>query len=162
MKTNILILLLLFTSCASRKVDINKTHVKKDSIVETKTIVTTVKSKQKTDSTNVIVKIDNSETVITPIDSSKTITIDGKTYKNVVLRIKKNKTNTSYTNRKTESIVNNKDSIAVIKVNKKEDTYIKNKTIEKKANYWFIFYWFILFLILFLLYKNRNRFFNIL
>jgi ATP-dependent Zn protease len=156
MKKYILILILfLMASCASRKVNIEKIDIQKDSVSETKIIVTTVENEIKTDSTNITTTTDNSEITITPIDSSKTIIVDGKSYKNVVLKIKKTKANTLYINNKKE--YNNKriDSVATAKVEVKEQTTGKTKTIDKKANYWFLFYWLILILILYLLWRNR-------
>ena len=102
MKRIILILFVLLTSCASRKVNINKTDIKKDSVVNTEIKVITIENKIKTDSTNITTNIDSSEITITPIDSSKTIIVDGKSYKNVVLKIKKTKANTLYVNNTKE------------------------------------------------------------
>ncbi len=145
----------MLTSCASRKVNINKTDVKKDSIVEAKVVVTTIEKEIKTDSTNINITTDSSETIITPIDSSKVIVVDGKSYKNVVLKIKKTKVNTLYVNNKTESNIKRKDSVATTKIQVKEQTTGKTKIIDKKTNYWFLFYWLILILILYLLWRNR-------
>jgi len=162
MKKIVLLVILVLTSCASRKVHVDKVDIKKDSIVETKIEVTTIENKEKTDSTNIFVNADCSEITITPIDSSKTILVDGKSYKNVVLKIKKTKTNTLYTNKKKESNSKRVDSIATIKAEVKERTVGKTKTVDKKANYWFLFYWLILILILYLLWRNRQRVFNLL
>jgi len=155
MKKLILLLLIILTSCASRHVQINKLDIKKDSIAETKVLVTTIETKEKTDSTNIITSIDNSEITITPIDTCKEIIVEGKVYKNVVLKIKKNKVNTLYTNKKKES--NNKriDSVATVKVNKTEKISGKNKTIEKKADYWWILWLILLILTLYQLWRNR-------
>jgi len=149
------LLLILFTSCASRHVQVDKLEVKKDSVVETKILVKTIENTEKTDSTNIVTTIDNSEIVITPIDTCKEIIVEGKVYKNVVLRIKKNKVNTLYTNKKTESNNKLKDSVAVIKVNKTEKISGKNKTIDRKANYWWILWLLLLILILYKLWRNR-------
>ena len=155
MKKLVLLFLIVLTSCASRKVQINKTDIKKDSIVDTKVSVTTIVTKEKTDSTNIITNIDNSEITITPIDTCKEIVVEGKVYKNVILRIKKNKVNTLYTNNKTES--NNKriDSITTTKINKTEKISGKNKTIDKKADYWWILWLVLLILTLYQLWRNR-------
>ncbi len=152
----------MLTSCASRKVDINKTDIKKDSIVNTEVKVITIENKIKTDSTNITTNIDSSEITITPIDSSKVIVVDGKNYKNVVLKIKKTKANTLYINNKKESETKHKDSTATTKIEVKEQSTTKTKTIDKKANYWVLFYWLILILILYLLWRNRQRVFNVL
>ena len=155
MKKLILLFLIVLTSCASRQVQVDKLDIKKDSVAETKVTVTTVENKIKTDSTNITTTIDNSEIAITPIDTCKEIIVEGKVYKNVVLKIKKNKANTLYTNNKTES--NNKltDSVAIVKVNKTEKVSGKNKTIDKEANYWWILWLLLLILILYQLWRNR-------
>ena len=155
MKKLILLFLIVLTSCASRQVQVDKIDIKKDSVAETKVIVTTVENKIKTDSTNITITIDNSEITITPIDTCKEIVVEGKIYKNVVLRIKKNKVNNSYTNNKRESNIKLKDSVAVIKVNKTEKISGKNKTIEKQANYWWILWLLLLILTLYQLWRNR-------
>ena len=155
MKKLILLFLIILTSCASRNVQVNKIDIKKDSVAETKVLVTTVETKTKTDSTNIVTTIDNSEIIITPIDTCKEIVVEGKVYKNVVLRIKKNKVNTLYTNNKRESNNKRKDSVAVVKVNKTETVSGKNKTIEKEANYWWILWILLLILILYQLWRNR-------
>jgi hypothetical protein len=155
MKKLILLFLIVLTSCGSRKVQVDKLDIKKDSVVETKIAVTTIETKQKTDSTNIVTTIDNSEITITPIDTCKEIVVEGKVYKNVVLKIKKNKANTSYTNNKTESNNKRMDSVATIKVNKTEKVSGKNKTIDKKADYSWILWLLLLILILYQLWRNR-------
>jgi hypothetical protein len=155
MKKLILLFLIVLTSCGSRKVQVDKLDIKKDSVAETKIAVTTIETKQKTDSTNIITTIDNSEITITPIDTCKEIVVEGKVYKNVVLKIKKNKANTLYTNNKTESNNKRMDSVATIKVNKTEKVSGKNKTIDKKADYSWILWLLLLILILYQLWRNR-------
>ena len=155
MKKLILLFLIILTSCASRNVQVNKLDAKKDSIAETKIVVAMVEVKEKTDSTNIVTNIDSSEITITPIDTCKEIIVEGKVYKNVVLKIKKNKVNTLYTNNKKESNTKRTDSTATIKVNKTEKTSGKNKTIDKEANYWWILWLILLILILYRLWQNR-------
>jgi hypothetical protein len=150
----ILVSLILF-SCGARKVDIQKTTVKKDSIATTEVKVITIENKEKTDSTNITTTIDNSEVTITPIDSCKEIIVDGKSYKNVVLKIKKNKANTLYVNNKMESETRRIDSVATVKVKETEDVLVSGKKIDKPANYSWIFWIFLLIIILYLLWRNR-------
>ena len=157
MKKVLLILLLILTSCGARKVDIERSSVKKDSIVETKVEVITLENKEKTDSTNINITTDSSEIVITPIDSSKTIIVDGKSYKNVVLRIKKSRVNTLYTNKKKESETKRKDSVVTIKAVKTEQSESKSKHIKKSANYSWIIWLLLLILILYILWRNKRR-----
>ena len=155
MKKIILLFLIILTSCASRQVQVDKLDIKKDSVAETKVIVTTVENKIKTDSTNITTTIDNSEITIIPIDTCKEIIVEGKVYKNVVLKITKNKANTLYTNNKTESNNKRTDSVTTVKVNKTETVSGKNKTIDRKANYWWILWLLLLILILYQLWRNR-------
>jgi hypothetical protein len=155
MKKIILLFLIILTSCASRQVQVDKLDVKKDSVAETKVTVTTIENEIKTDSTNIVTTIDSSEITITPIDTCKEIIVEGKVYKNVVLKIKKNKVNTLYTNNKTESNNKRMDSVATVKVNKTEKISGKNKTIDRKANYWWILWLILLILTLYQLWRNR-------
>lgn len=155
MKKLILLFLIILTSCASRNVQVSKLDVKKDSIAETKVLVTTVELKEKTDSTNIVTNIDNSEITITPIDTCKEIVVEGKVYKNVVLKIKKIKTNSLYTNKKKESETKRIDSTATVKVNKTEEVVVNNKKIDKSVNYWWILWLLLLILILYQLWRNR-------
>ena len=155
MKYILILVSLALLSCGSRKVDIQRTTIKKDSVAITEVKVITVETAEKIDSTNIHTTIDNNEIIITPIDSSKAIVVDGKNYKNVVLRIKKSRVNTLYTNNKKESNNKRTDSTAVVKVNKTEKVSGKNKTIDRKTSYWWILWLLLLILILYQLWRNR-------
>jgi hypothetical protein len=155
MKKLILLLLVLLTSCASRKVNISKLEIKKDSVVETKAIVSTLETKEVIDSTNITTEVNTDEICIEPLDSTKEIVVDGKIYKNVVLRIKKNKVNTIYRNNKKESNNRSVDSIGTSKTSVKENVVDKTKSIDKKANYWWLLWLLLLILALYLLWRNR-------
>jgi hypothetical protein len=162
MKKLILLLLVVLTSCASRKVDVSKTEIKKDSIIETKVEVKTLEVKNTTDSTNIITEINTDEVCIEPLDSTREMVVDGKIYKNVVLKIKKNKVNTSYTNNKRESNIKHMDSISASKASVKENIVTKTKNIDKKANYWSLLWLLLLLLIMYLLWRNKQRILNVL
>jgi hypothetical protein len=162
MKNLTLLLLVVLTSCASRKVDVSKIEIKKDSIVEVKAKVKTLETKNVVDSTNIITEVNTNEVCIEPLDSTKEMVVDGRIYKNVSLKIKKNKVNTTYRNNKTESNIKHKDSVGVSKTSLKESAINKTKKIDKKANYWWIICWLILILIIYLLWRNRRRILNAL
>ena len=151
----VLVSLFLF-SCASRNVQVSKIDIKKDSITEIKSIVKTIDTKEKTDSTNIATTIDNSEITITPIDTCKDIVVEGKHYKNVVLKIKKNKSNTLYVNNKKESNIVQKDSLGLTNTKTSESVVGKTKEIDKKTSYWWIIWLLILIIILYLLWRNRR------
>lgn len=153
----ILVSLLLF-SCASRKVDIKVQEVKKDSLVETKIDLTENKVKDSTAETNTRTIINIDEIIIKPIDSLKEFIVEGKTYKNVVLSYKKTKTNSLYNNKikVSENTLKHVKTNSKIKTSVKEN--IKEKQIDKKANY-FIYLWFILgIIIIYLIWRSKQLF----
>lgn len=161
-KLIILLLALLLTSCGARKVDVSKVEMKKDSVVETKVEVKTIEKKEIVDSTNITTEINTHEVHIEPLDSTKEMVVDGKIYKNVVLKIRKNKVNTSYTNNKRESNIKHTDSIGTSKTSVKENTVAKTKNIDKKADYWSLFWLLLLILIMYLLWRNKRRILSLL
>lgn len=153
----ILVSLLLF-SCASRKVDIKVQEVKKDSLVETKIDLTENKVKDSIAETNTRTIINIDEIIIKPIDSLKEFIVEGKTYKNVVLSYKKTKTNILYNNKikLSENTLKHVKTNSKIKTSVKEN--IKEKQIDKKANY-FIYLWFILgIIIIYLIWRSKQLF----
>jgi hypothetical protein len=145
-------------SCASRKVDIKKIEIKKDSLVETKIDLTENKVKDSIAETNIKTIIDIDEIIIKPLDSCKEFIVEGKTYKNVVLSYKKTKSNTLSNNRikVSENTLKRIKTDSKIKTSTKEN--IKEKQIDKKANY-FIYLWFILgIIILYLIWRSKRLF----
>ena len=125
----------LFYSCASRKVDVSKTEIKTntDSTAITKIDSTSIINK------NVYFTENTTELEIKPLNDSLPIVIDGTSYFNAVLRYKKqNKilVDTSIKNVR-------KDVFKTISKSKQENKSIKNKIVDKKANY-FIYLWLLL------------------
>jgi len=130
----IIILSILISSCGARKVNINKLSIKKDSTSITNIAVVTDIEKTSTDSTNIKTQVETDEITLTPIDTCKEMVVDGKKYKNVVIRHKKYKDNSLYTNSKRESETQRKDSVVSVNVVKKETTDGRSKNIDKKEN----------------------------
>ena len=154
---NIICGALLF-SCASRKVDVKTTEVKKDSLVETKINLIETKVKDSISETNINKTVYFDEIIIKPLDSCKEFIVDGKSYKNVVLSYKKTKTNTLYNNKVKVSENTLKDLKIDNKVKTSSKENIKEKKIDKKANY-FIYLWFILgIIILYLIWRSKRLF----
>ncbi len=130
-----LVLLLLITSCASRKVDVSKTEIKTntDSTAITKTDSTSIINK------NVYFTENTTELEIKPLNDSLPIVIDGTSYFNVVLKYKKqNKTLVD-----TSKIIMRKNVLKHVYKSKQESKNIKEKHIDKKTNY-FIYLWLLL------------------
>lgn len=143
-----LILFLLITSCASRKVAIVKeeTKIKTDSVAITKTDSTSIINK------NVYFTENTSELEIKPLNDSLPIVIDGTSYFNAVLKYKKqNKVLVD-----TSKIIVSKNVLKQVSKSKTETKSIKNKTIDKKANYW-VYLWLLLIPIGMYLYRELKN-----
>ena len=138
-------ILLVLTSCGSRKV--HKTDVEqKVKHTEQVTVVDTSKSIKLIDTnTKVLDTSEESEICVTPLDTTKPFIYENKTFKNVVLRIKKHKNNITT---QTSEKVSEKRSNAITKVaTSKTQTQIEvaQKDIEKRNG--LLSYWWILLLI---------------
>ena len=158
MKQIFILVSLVLIGCASRKVDVKKIEIKKDSLVETKIDLTENKVKDSTAETNIKTIINIDEIIIKPLDSLKEFIVEGKTYKNVVLSYKKTKSNTLFNNKikLSENTLKHVKTDSKIKTSVKEN--IKEKQIDKKANY-FVYLWFILgIIILYLIWRSKQLF----
>jgi hypothetical protein len=149
----IIFLAILITSCASRKVDLNITETKKDSLVEKTVFIKDSVSEKKETKINYKIFTDINEINIKPIDTSKAIEINGIKYRNAILSLKNTKVNTLYSKDKIESknaskLITKKDKIHLIT---KEN--IKVKKVYKKFNY-FVFLWLFLIPVFYFIYKR--------
>ena len=137
------IVITILSSCSTRKVIIEE--VKKDSLSQISTKIVTkedIKIETKND-------ITTDEFTITPLDTCKDIVIDGKTYRNVVLRYKKTKDNTIQV--QDIKVAKNEDKQQTTKV--KENTKVKN--IEKTSN---PIGYILIIIIIYLVWQNRRWF----
>jgi sorbitol-specific phosphotransferase system component IIBC len=144
----ILIFSLLFISCASRKVDVTKQKIetKTDSISVVR-IDSTSQIKK-----NVYITENTSELEIKPLNDSLPIVIDGTSYFNAVLRYKKsNKVLVD-----TSKIKVSKNVLKQVSKSKEETKNIKEKTVDKKANY-FVYLWLLLIPIGMYLYRQLKN-----
>jgi hypothetical protein len=83
-------------SCGARKSQVNVVDIKKDSLVETSAKVVVDIVEVKKDNTSIKTIIEDDEITITPIDSSKNFVVDGKTFKNVIIKQSKKKITSLY------------------------------------------------------------------
>jgi hypothetical protein len=131
MKLYLIAILIMLTSCGSRKTEIQRVNTKKDStVIITSNVVKTGKTEKK-DSTNINLDITEDELTFTPIDIAKEIVIDGKSYRNVVLKIKKTKDNSIYKNSNTVSETSHIDSTGTTSIKETNESDTKIKSIEK-------------------------------
>ena len=139
----LLILLLLLTSCGTRKINKSTEETKQDKV---ETVQNNIQIKE-----NEAVKVIDStdEISIEPIDSIKPMVIDGKSYLNVKIKHKKRKVNTSIVLDKTTSDTSKKKTVEKIEVVKDE------KVIERKTSLVIQLWWLWLLILLFILYKLK-------
>jgi preprotein translocase subunit SecF len=152
---------LLFLSCGSRKVNKTNLEEKKDSI-SVVDVKTEIKTNENTEINNNS-KIDKTEDeiIIEPIDNSKEIVVNGKTYKNVKIRHKKTKDNSLHINQKKVSKNALKQQIKHSKQVVSTSKVLKEKKIEKKESLVIYIYYLIIFIILYIIYKNRYYIFKL-
>jgi hypothetical protein len=139
----LLILLLLLTSCGTRKVNKSTEETKQDKV---EVIQNNIQVKE-----NVSVKVIDStdEICIEPIDSIKPMVIDGKSYLNVKIKHKKRKVNTSIVLDKTASDTGTKKTV------EKTEVVKDVKIIERKTSLITQLWWLWLLILLFILYKLK-------
>jgi preprotein translocase subunit SecF len=119
-------ILLLLTSCGSRKV--KNTKIENTDETKTKEVVKeSAKITTKTD-TKIVAEIEDLE--IVPIDNTKPVTINGNTYTNARIKTVKAKVNTNVIEDKTES----KNNLITTEENKDVKEVTKVKETEKTDN----------------------------
>lgn len=131
----LIISILLLVSCASRKVDVSKvTEVAKlDSSIVVKVDGTYVKDN------NVVIIESTDEVEYVAKDTSKPMEIEGKLFKNVIIKSKKSKKTTIDKTKEKKQV----SSIKKLNVKKEDTKKIFEKKIDKKANY-FVYLWLLL------------------
>lgn len=140
-----LLLLLLITSCASRKVAIVKEESK---ITIDSTAIVKIDS---VSTTNNNIKIAESleEFEICPISDSIPMIVNGISYKNAVIRYKKSNKKSIDTSSKVVS----KNTTKSVRIKKNQTNKLKNKVVDKKINY----LWLLLIPIGMVIYREVKR-----
>jgi len=128
MKYILIIIPFLFLSCASRKVSIDKSYIKKDSISQIDTKLVTKEISKNEIQNDILIE----EFTIKPIDTLKDIVVNGISYKNAILSYKKVKDNSLHINNKIVSKIEYKQQKSNVSLVKKDF----NKDVDKKFNYW--------------------------
>jgi len=152
MKKILILIFLVLSSCAARKVNIDKI----DAIVKTDSTSVTKQETIATQDNHVSIITNTDEVEICPVFDTVPMVVNGITYKNAKLRYKK-----------TKKVLVDTTKIKVaekvlIKVKVKKDTSVKafKKDIDKKANYTIYFWWLLILLLIALgiySYKRINR-----
>lgn len=145
MKKAILILLVILTSCGSRKV--NKSNIE-ETVKQTvdQTIVDTSKVEINTDlNVKVIDSSEELEICVVPLDTTKPFIYENKVFKNAILKIKKHKNNIS--TQKSEKVSEKRQNAVTQTTSAKTQTQIEvtHKDVDRKES--LLSYWWILLLI---------------
>ena len=141
------------TSCASRKVDKSKAELKETAKIET----TKIDSSKTTTITNINTKVvdgsDTEEMTIEPIDNTKEMVINGKTYKNAVLKHKKVKNNIVVDKSELINKIQQSSVKEVAKAETLKTLVVEMKKIDKSVSYWWLL-WFLLLIPAYYIYKK--------
>ena len=141
---------LVLTSCGSRKVQKSETKEQ-----EQKTEKITLETETRaTDNTKIIDTSTTDEIEILPVDNTLPFTINGKEYKNVKIRHKKNKNNITINKDVKVQHKAQKEAVMMVKRNK----VIEVKQIERKQSYWWLL-WFLLLIPAYYLWRKYKGYF---
>jgi hypothetical protein len=145
-----IIFITMLSSCASRKVAIDKVVIKSDSI----SIIKDTLSIKVVDSSYIKKEAILEDIIIKPIDSCAEFIVDGKVYKNVTITIKKQTNSNIHSKSKRTNLNTSKTQKTAVKT----ETIVKKKEIIKKASY-IMHLTALLFVILvgFIVYKYHNK-----
>lgn len=149
MKKIFILLLIILSSCASRKVAVNKvdTEVKIDSVSTVKIDGTYTKEN------NVFIKETIRELEYKPLDTLKPMVIDGKEYKNTIIRLKQsNKSIVDTTKTKVVIVAEKK-----VALKKEVKSKVFNKEIKKKVNYSYYILFILFILIILISYRYLKK-----
>ncbi len=125
MKTNLTILTaLLLISCGTRKTAKSLTKSESETKTEIEVVDKTVTETKEETNTKIIDTSNSSEITIEPVDNSKPININGKTYSNAKITVKKHKSGIVATESKKVSQIERSDV--------KTDVKAKSKTLVKE------------------------------
>jgi hypothetical protein len=130
------IILLLFSSCVTKKLNVTKTQV--ESHTDSSFVQKKDSSVIKINAISIVEKLDEIEVI--PIDTAKPIIIGGVKYFNATIRLRKH-SKVSIDTSKTISHGTSQISGKLIK-DTKTKTYVKN--LDKKANYQLYLFWLLL------------------
>lgn len=150
MKRILILIVLTLSSCAARKVNVNKV----DSVVKVDSTAVIKQDVVTTQDNHVSITTNTDELEICPVSDTIPMVVNGITYKNAKLRYKKTKNVLVDT---TKIKVAEKTSI---KVEVKKNTNVKafKKDIDKKANYTIYFWWLLILLLIALAIYIYSRF----
>jgi hypothetical protein len=147
----LIISLVILVSCASRKVDVSKVNVssKVDSSLVMKIDGTYTKEN------DIVVNETDEEIEYIAADTSKPMVINGKEYKNVIIKSKKQ------SKRKVDKTKEKNVTSSIKKLNVKKDDVKKeyNKKVDKKANYYVLLWLLLPVLIIWFLEKYSSKIF---
>jgi hypothetical protein len=143
---SLFLVLIILSSCASRKV--NKEVIIKDEKTEIKTLAKDSAVINRTKLTEYNQEI--SEFEIGPIDSTKDITINGMVINNARLKVKKTKSNSLHYENEKVSKTSLKQADVIESIKSKE---VKKETVRKSSN---LYLYIILFLLILLVIAYRK------
>ena len=142
-------LIALLSSCGTRKVQ--KSNVKEE--VKTEQAVIEKKDIETKTETKTVINDQSNEMEITPIDTSKVLIINGKTFKNAIVTIRKKKVNTTIAEKAT--VKDNSVIDTRVKNSSKNATKVKNT--ERKSNPFTSLLWLLIPALIYAVWKYKFK-----
>lgn len=142
--------ILMVYSCGTRKVQ--KSGIKE----ETKTEQSTTEKKDIVidNQTKTVINEDADEIEVKPIDTSKAIVVNGKTYKNATVTLRKKKVNTVIEKQESVKDLSVKQTKAIITAKKQE----VKRNVERKSNPFLPLLWLLIPAAIYLVWKYKYKF----
>lgn len=141
--------ILMMYSCGSRKVQ--KTIIKEETKTEQTAKVNNDISIN--NQTKTVINEDADEIEVKPIDTSKAIVVNGKTYKNSIVTLRKKKVNTVIENKEIVKDLSVKHTKAIITAKKQE----VKRNVERKSNPFLPLLWLLIPAAIYLVWKYKYK-----
>jgi hypothetical protein len=148
---------LLMTSCGTRKVSKSNTETKETAKTEIVTLDSSKTTTKVDTNENYSQTDDEEEITFVPVDNSKPITINGKTYFNTILKSKKKKSSTNIVKAVKVAQIEQKAVKTSSKAENSKTAKQNIKVIDKKANYFWLFWLLLLIPAYFLWQKFKDK-----
>jgi len=152
-----IITFLLMTSCSARKVNKSTTETMETAKTEIVTLDSSKTTTKVDTNENYSQNEEEEEITFVPVDNSKPITINGKTYFNTILKSKKKKSSTNIVKAVKVAQIKQKAVKTSAKDESSKTAKQDIKVIDKKANYFWLFWLLLLIPTYFLLQKFKDK-----
>ena len=148
---------LLMTSCGTRKVSKSNTETNETAKTEIVTVDSSKTTTNTNENTKIVFDVESNEFTVTPIDTSKSSQFGKVVFKNAVLKHRKVKDNTILDKNIKVAQIEQKSVKTTAKAETSKTAKQNIKVIDKKANYFWLFWLLLLIPVYFLWQKFKDK-----